>query len=129
MFEVRVISHFSAAHYLREYKGKCESLHGHNWKVEAVVVSSTLDSRQMVMDFSDLKHILNDVLSVFDHRCLNDLSCFNERNTTSERIAEYIYRELALRLKDFFKTRNIEGIALKEVAVWEQDNSCAVYRP
>ena len=74
MFKVKITTHFSAAHSLREYKGKCESLHGHNWKVEVLVSRTKLNALGMVIDFSDLKEITNNVLSEFDHKHLNDLA-------------------------------------------------------
>ncbi|RLE42528.1 6-carboxytetrahydropterin synthase QueD [Candidatus Woesearchaeota archaeon] len=126
MFEVKVVSRFSAAHYLTNYKGKCESLHGHNWKVEAVVSSSHLDSRDMVIDFKELKRMLEEVLEEFDHRLINDIGFFKRRNTTSERIAQYIFRNLKRRIKSLKGIA--KGLKLKEIRVWEQEASCAVYR-
>jgi len=128
MFEVKAVSHFCAAHYLVEYKGKCESLHGHNWQVEAVIRSKRLDHRGIVIDFKDLKKLLNEILSGLDHKLLNDLSFFHKRNTTSEIIAQFIFAELKKKLAEFLGPRKARIIKLKEVAVWEQENSCAIYR-
>ncbi len=122
MFEVKVISSFCAAHYLDNYKGKCELMHGHNWKVEVIIRSKRLDSRGMVIDFKDLKKFLNDILSRLDHKLLNELPFFRKKNTTSEQIAQYIFTELNKRIK------KMKNASLKEVVVWEQENSCAVYR-
>lgn len=128
MFEIKVVSNFCAAHYLENYKGKCESLHGHNWRIEAVVFSKTLDSRDMVIDFNDLKKALGDVIYKFDHRLLNDMPFFKKKNTTSEVIAQYIFIELKKKLTVLSKSRSIKHIKLKEIAVWEKENSCALYR-
>jgi len=128
MFEIKSIVTFSAAHYLREYKGKCESLHGHNWRVEAKVFSKELDHRGMVIDFKDLKILLGDIISNLDHKLLNDIPYFSKQNTTSELIARYIFTELAAKLRKFLGAKKSKIVRLKEVAVWEQDNSCAVYR-
>ncbi|MDP8259534.1 MAG: 6-carboxytetrahydropterin synthase QueD [Candidatus Gygaella obscura] len=116
MFEIKVIADFSSAHRLRGYKGKCEGMHGHNWKVEVVLKSKTLDKLGMVKDFSEVKRVLNDILNELDHKCLNELDCFKKVNPTSENIAKYIYKGL----KKAYKS-------LKFVSVWESDTSCASY--
>lgn len=116
MYKIKVEGHFSSAHNLRGYKGKCESLHGHNWKVEAAVTSAELDSCGMVMDFKALKQELEEQLSELDHKYLNESPCFSEVNPTSENIARYLY--LALKKK-------VPG--LSSVRVWESENSSATY--
>lgn len=128
MFEVKAAVTFSAAHYLKKYKGKCESLHGHNWKVEVRVSSKRLDYRGMVIDFKDLKKLLREITSELDHKLLNDIPYFSKRNTTSELIAQYIFTKLAAKLRKFSGAKESRKVRLKEVAVWEQDNSCAVYQ-
>ncbi len=116
MYSIKIESYFSSAHFLRNYKGKCEELHGHNWKVEVNVQSKKLNKAGMVLDFKDLKMELHKVLERLDHKCLNNLAYFKKVNPTSENIAQYIYRSL--------KT----GISsLKLVTVWESHNSCASY--
>jgi 6-pyruvoyltetrahydropterin/6-carboxytetrahydropterin synthase len=121
MYEIKVISNFSAAHFLRAYKGKCENLHGHNWKVEALVSSQVLDSAGMVMDFHDLKKIVNSVLEKLDHKHLNELGYFVKVNPSSEEIARYIFNEL----KSLVNESKCE---LKEIRVWETEGSCAIYK-
>lgn len=101
MYEIFVRSHFSAAHYLRDYPGNCEKLHGHNWTVEVSVRSSVLDDLGMAVDFRVVKKGLREVLSELDHTDLNQLDYFLARNPSSENIAAYIYS----RLKPFFKER------------------------
>jgi len=119
MYKVKVVSGFSAAHFLREYKGKCEELHGHNWKVEAHVASEQLDALGMVMDFTELKNLLAEVISEFDHVLINDLEYFKQHNPTSEYIAFYIFNKLKAKLS--------EPLVLDQVRVWEKDTSCATY--
>jgi len=119
MYRVKIISSFSAAHSLRGYLGKCEELHGHNWKVEVVVWSKKLDSTGLVIDFSKLKNILNSVLEELDHKYLNKLAYFKKNNPTSENIAFYIFNNIKKRLN--------KKINLVEVNVWETDTSCASY--
>jgi len=99
MYKVKIISNFSAAHSLRNYKGKCEALHGHNWKVEVLVSSLKLDSSGMVMDFSEVKKVVSNVLEELDHHHLNELDYFSAsggkgHNPSSEEIARYIFIKL-----------------------------------
>ncbi len=116
MYSIKVIANFSAAHNLRGYKGKCEDLHGHNWKVEVAVRRKTLDGTGMVMDFSQLKACVYAALDKLDHKYLNHLPHFKKVNPTSENIAQYIYRGLAKEIAD-----------VASVTVWENDTSCATY--
>ena len=115
-FEASVQSSFSAAHRLRGYKGRCENMHGHNWKVELSVVAEGLNKQGIVVDFVDLKKALNKVLMQLDHKVLNDIRYFKKINPTSENIAKYIYD----RVKG-------QGLRVKSVSVWETDTSCATY--
>jgi len=116
MYSIKIESGFSSAHNLRGYKGKCEELHGHNWRVEVAVARETLDKTGMVMDFKALKEKLNAILDKLDHKYLNKLSLFKKVNPTSENIAKYIY--------DILKDR---VIGLKSVTVWENNTSSATY--
>jgi len=120
MFEVAVCMNFSAAHNLKGYKGKCEVLHGHNWKVELSLRSERMDGVGMVEDFSVIKEKLKSCLSLFDHKYLNCLPYFKKANPTSENIAKLIYAKMKERLED--------GPAIvRSVKVWETENSCATY--
>lgn len=116
MFEIKVVGEFSAAHNLRGYRGKCEELHGHNWRVEVVIAGRNLNKTGMLVDFKQIKSRLNKVLDKLDHKHLNRLSYFKRANPTSENIAKYIYSNLKLRLP-----------SLKSVTVWESDDSSAIY--
>ncbi len=120
MYKLKVISFFSAGHSLRGYRGKCEALHGHNWKVEITVNSTKLDPLGMVKDFKDLKGIVHKVLEDLDHRYLNDLDYFKRHNPSSEEIARYIF----LRLKEEIRPWRLR---IREVCVWETETSCACY--
>jgi 6-pyruvoyltetrahydropterin/6-carboxytetrahydropterin synthase len=118
MYSLKVEGGFSSAHNLRGYKGKCEDLHGHNWRVEICVSSKKLDSIGMVLDFKYLKMKLNAFLEKLDHKYLNKLSYFKKVNPTSENIARYIYDQLK------------PGIPLLgSVTVWENSTSSATYVP
>ncbi len=120
MYELKVISFFSSAHSLRGYKGKCESLHGHNWRVEVLVESKLLDKQGLVLDFKELKRLVNSVLSKLDHRNLNGLSFFKKHNPSSENIAYFIYKELCKKISR-------RGCRLKRVTVWEARDACASF--
>lgn len=116
MYSIKVEADFSAAHNLRGYKGKCEELHGHNWKVEVWLQKDKLDKTGMVLDFRQLKMRLNKVLKKLDHKHLNNIAYFRRVNPTSENIAKYIYDSL-----------KAQASSLKSVTVWESDNSSASY--
>lgn len=120
MFEISIKSHFSAAHHLREYKGKCETQHGHNWDVEVYIRGSQLDSTGILVDFKDLKaHVLS-MLDQLDHTDLNSLESFTEVNPTSENIAKYLYGSLSDRM-------NCERYKVFRVSVHETPGSIASY--
>lgn len=120
MYKIKIVTNFSAAHSLRGYKGKCESLHGHNWKVEVLVSSEKLNSLGIAIDFQELKKITSKVLEELDHKHLNDLEYFRKVNPSSEQIARYIF----LRLKKLIANQKYR---LVEVLVWETETSCAGY--
>jgi 6-pyruvoyltetrahydropterin/6-carboxytetrahydropterin synthase len=116
MYIIKVEAYFSAAHNLSEYKGKCEALHGHNWKVEAAAKSDKLDKAGMVLDFKYFKSQLNKVLEKLDHKYLNHTAYFKKVNPTSENIARYIYENIRPKVP-----------GLSSVTVWESDNALATY--
>lgn len=123
MYEIRVISGFSSAHKLRGYKGKCEDLHGHNWKVEVYILSENLDKIGMVVDFKELKLVLSKVLNKLDHKYLNELPYFSASggkkvNPTSENMAKYIFEQLQSKIKK---------VKISKVTVWESDTSAASF--
>lgn len=119
-YEVYVETHFSSAHWLKNYKGKCERLHGHNWRVGVLVATDKLNKQDMVIDFTQLKRIVNKVVSQLDHRCLNSITFFKTRQTTAENIAYYIW----YRLNKLLRKYNIQKI---KVIVWETPVQYASY--
>ncbi len=135
MFEVRVEADFAAAHFLRDYNGKCENLHGHNYKVFAHVRGSELNEGGMLMDFSRLKAALRAVCKELDHTNLNDLPVFDQ-NPSAERIAVYIYKRLiellnkeGLDLSYSEKNPDKTKPTLFAVDVFETETSRARYMP
>jgi 6-pyruvoyltetrahydropterin/6-carboxytetrahydropterin synthase len=121
MYEVSVESHFDAAHYLQGYKGKCENLHGHRYKVIVSISKDLVNNIGLAYDFADLKRQLNEVLDQFDHKCLNDLEPFDKINPSAENIARTIYERLNLKLKS--------EVTLKNTQVWESPENCVTYYP
>ena len=119
-YSITIESDFSAAHRLRGYRGKCENLHGHNWKVGLTISSEVLDKIGMVCDFKEAKASLNKVIEALDHKDLNKVSPFNKKNPTSELIAEYIFNSYKKKLRGKLK--------LESVSVWETPTSCATVK-
>jgi len=122
MYQVSVEQDFDAAHFLRGYQGKCEALHGHRFRVVARVTSAQTDDVGMAYDFTVLKRHLGDILSRFDHTCLNDISPFDKKNPSSENIAATIYDELKLKLVG-------APVSLSCIEVWESPQSSVAYSP
>lgn len=111
---------FSAAHAIRGHTRGCENLHGHNYRVRVHVEAETLDPLGMVIDFADLKAVTQEVLGRFDHRVINDIPPFDQRNTTAELVAEYVFHEMQARLDG-------PRLRVARVEVWENDSACATY--
>lgn len=120
MYELTVETNFSAAHQLRGYKGKCERMHGHNWKVQVHVVAAKLDELDLAIDFHELKRLTNETVSSLDHSLLNDLFPFTEKNPSSENIAKWIFDNLK-------KKVNKGSVNLSAVTVWESESASATY--
>jgi 6-pyruvoyltetrahydropterin/6-carboxytetrahydropterin synthase len=124
MFEVAVDGMFASAHALRNYKGKCENVHGHNWKVQVVIEGERLDATGMLVDFIDVKNLMGEIIDRIDHQFLNDLKPFDELNPSAENIAKYFCDELQEGLAD-----TPVPVRIKEVKIWETDIQSATYRP
>jgi 6-pyruvoyltetrahydropterin/6-carboxytetrahydropterin synthase len=123
MYELKITNHFAAAHNLREFYGKCENLHGHNWFVEVKVRADEVDKIGLVMDFGVMKKLLNEVLDLIDHKYLNELEYFREQNPSSENIARFIFDRLETPVRDASSGR----ARLYSVSAWESDNASATY--
>ncbi|MBQ5471354.1 MAG: 6-carboxytetrahydropterin synthase QueD [Treponema sp.] len=131
MFEVRVTADFAAAHFLRDYHGKCENLHGHNYKVYAHVRGEELNEGGMLLDFTQLKESLRTVCKKLDHTNLNDLSVFDQ-NPSAERLAMYIFNgileDLSSKGIDLSYSQEKKSAWLYAVDVFETDTSRARYK-
>ena len=122
MFEVRVEEMFSSGHALRGYRGKCENVHGHNYKLEVSVAGEQLNSIGLLIDFVELRGAIRALVDKLDHRFLNDLSPFDQLNPSAENLAKYFSDNLEARLQK-------HGLRVSEVTVWETDVTSATYRP
>jgi len=120
MYELSIETGFASAHQLRGYKGKCERLHGHNWKVQISVTAERLNEIDLAIDFHELKKIANEVISPLDHAFLNDIFPFTEKNPSSENVAKWIYESLKKKIND-------DNIRVSSVTVWESDTASASY--
>ncbi len=120
MFELMVETTFSAAHQLRGYAGKCEKLHGHNWKAHIHVSAERLNEIDIAIDFHELKRFADEIISPLDHIFLNDVFPFTEINPSSENIAKWIYDSLKKKLSN-------GDVHLTAVTVWESDTASATY--
>jgi len=120
MFELSVEVSFSAAHQLRGYRGKCENMHGHNWKVQVSVMAENLNDIDIAIDFHDLKRMAREVVAPLDHAYLNDLFPFTEKNPSSENMAKWIFDNMKKKITE-------ESVRVSAVTVWESDTASATY--
>ncbi|MDY6882095.1 MAG: 6-carboxytetrahydropterin synthase QueD [Desulfatiglans sp.] len=120
MYELRVITRFASAHQLRDYGGKCENLHGHNWKIEVFVTGDSLEDNGLLIDFRLVKEAAKSVVDKLDHQCLNEIDPFTTQNPSSENIARYLFESLSQKL-------NNRMIRVSRVSAWESDTACASY--
>jgi 6-pyruvoyltetrahydropterin/6-carboxytetrahydropterin synthase len=124
MFQVSVEETFSAGHALRGYRGKCENVHGHNYRVRVTVEGPQLDNIGLLVDFVRVKAILREVMGRLDHQFVNDLEPFRTVNPSAENMAKYFYDEISRSLPDL-----PPGARVCDVILWETDTSRAEYRP
>lgn len=120
MYELKVVTQFSAAHRLNNFYGKCEALHGHNWKVEIFVQADSLDEAGLVLDFGKIKGHAKKMLDELDHTFLNELPAFQNQNPSSENLARYLFEQLGATIND-------QRVRVTRVAVWESDHTSAAY--
>jgi len=120
MFIINVKSHYDAAHFIRDYQGKCERLHGHRYEVEAALAFEELGAGGIAYDFTEAKRHLRDVAELLDHQNLNDLPAFEKIETSAENQARYIFGEMKVRLEHVRDN-------LLYVRVWETPNQWAQY--
>lgn len=120
MYELTVEVGFSAAHQLRGYKGNCENMHGHNWRVQINISADRLNDIDIAIDFREVKQVAREVISPLDHAFLNEVFPFTEKNPSSENIAKWIYDSMKKRI-------NEDDLRVAGVTVWESDSASASY--
>src|SRR3990170_8679815 len=120
MYALMVETTFASAHQLKGYKGKCERLHGHNWKVQVHVIAEKLNEIDIAIDFHEMKSLTNEVVSALDHSVLNEIFPFTEKNPSSENIAKWVYDSLSKKIDN-------ENTRVSSVTVWESETSSATY--
>ena len=123
MFEVTVEAGFSSGHYLRNYKGKCENPHGHNYKVCVTLIGAELDHAGLLVDFKLLKNLLRPIIDRIDHQMLNDLEPFTKLNPSAENMAKYFYDQTSEQLAALTQGR----VRVKKATIWETDTCTATY--
>ena len=125
MFEVTVEQTFAAGHALRHYKGKCENVHGHNYRVQVTAEGDALNSIGLLVDFVELKRVVRQIVDRLDHQFINDLEPFTVINPSAENMAKYFYDEIVsgINLAEEIPVR------ISQVKIWETETSIAVYRP
>ena len=122
MFEVTVEDTFAAGHYLRNYKGKCENPHGHNYKVLVTLQGRELDKAGLLLDFKDLKQAMKTVVDRLDHQMINEIAPFTEVNPSAENLAEWFHGELSAAVK-------AESAVVRSVTIWEGPVNSVTFRP
>ena len=121
MFEVTVEESFAAGHALRGYRGKCENVHGHNYKLQVTIQGEGLDSIGLLVDFADLKKWIRAAVAKLDHKFVNDIPPFDLVNPSAENMAKYFYDEIGPAVP--------APLRISQVMVWETDTTSATYRP
>lgn len=123
MFEVTVEAEFAAGHFLRNYRGKCENPHGHNYKVLITLCGQELDAAGLLLDFKQLKQVMRPVVERLDHQMINEIAPFTEVNPSAENLAQYFYRETSTQLRDMTEGR----VRVKDCTLFETDTTRATY--
>jgi 6-pyruvoyltetrahydropterin/6-carboxytetrahydropterin synthase len=123
MFEVTIEETFAAGHALRNYRGKCENVHGHNYRCQVTLAGPELDSIGLLVDFVELKKVVHAVLDRMDHQWLNEFPPFDVINPSAENMAKYIYDQVSTGLQDQ------KAVRVGAVKLWETDTASATYRP
>ena len=123
MYEVTVQAHFSSGHYLRDYHGKCENPHGHNYRVLVTLAGAELESNGLLLDFKVLKDILKPVVGYLDHQMINDLEPFTTLNPSAENLARYFFDQTNRQLAGVTGGR----VRVKSSTIFETDTSQATY--
>ncbi len=120
MYELKVVTKFAAAHQLTMVGSKCENMHGHNWKIEVYVKGEKTDEAGILVDFGIIKKQVRDIMSMLDHKYLNELEYFRQSQPSSENIAHFIATELQKKI-------DTPTVSVSRVTAWESDDAGATY--
>jgi len=120
MYELKVVTRFAAAHQLTMVGSKCENMHGHNWKIEVIVVGKKLDHAGVLLDFGVIKAHIAEIMDMLDHQYLNALDYFRQHQPSSENIAYFVAAELKKRIHN-------PAVSISRVSAWESEDACATY--
>jgi 6-pyruvoyltetrahydropterin/6-carboxytetrahydropterin synthase len=123
MYEVTVEAGFSSGHYLRNYRGKCENPHGHNYKVRITLAGQKLDQAGLLVDFKDLREVMKRTIDRLDHKMINEVDPFTELNPSAENLAKYFYDEITEKLDQATAGR----VQVKNVTIFETETTTATY--
>ncbi|PYV87896.1 MAG: 6-carboxytetrahydropterin synthase QueD [Acidobacteria bacterium] len=123
MYEITVEDTFAAGHYLRNYKGKCENPHGHNYKVRITLAGQKLDQAGLLVDFKDLREVMKRTIDRLDHKMINEVDPFTELNPSAENLAKYFYDEITEKLDQATAGR----VQVKNVTIFETETTTATY--
>lgn len=123
MYEVTVEAGFSAGHFLRNYRGKCENPHGHNYKVRITLLGRELDAAGLLLDFKQLKHVMRPVIDRLDHQMINEIAPFTELNPSAENLARYFFDETNRQMDEMTAGR----VRVKDCTIYETDTTTATY--
>jgi 6-pyruvoyltetrahydropterin/6-carboxytetrahydropterin synthase len=131
MFQVWVEESFAAGHALRGYRGKCENVHGHNYKVRVTLEGEALNSIGLLVDFKDLKEAIHTTIRKLDHHFINDVPPFDVLNPSAENLAKYFHDEVSRLLASGVPASDGNPPSapchVQQVTVWETDNTTATY--
>jgi 6-pyruvoyltetrahydropterin/6-carboxytetrahydropterin synthase len=120
MYELKTVTHFAAAHHLTMVGAKCENMHGHNWKIEVYVSGEKTDAAGILVDFGVIKKHVREIMSMLDHKYLNELDYFQHSQPSSENIAYFVATELQKRVDN-------QAVSVSRVTAWESEDACATY--
>ncbi|OFW35884.1 MAG: 6-carboxytetrahydropterin synthase QueD [Acidobacteria bacterium RIFCSPLOWO2_12_FULL_60_22] len=127
MFQVSVEETFAAGHALRGYRGKCENVHGHNYKIHVILEGPSLNSIGLLYDFKDLKEAIQRAIRKLDHRFLNEIPPFDVVNPSAENLAKYLYEEVSRLLEEAGSGNAGAPCNVRRVTVWETETTKATY--
>ncbi len=137
MYYLKTESAFDAAHFLKDYEGKCRNIHGHRWRVVAEIqgekLSEERQERGMLVDFSELKKMLKGACDALDHSLIYEKGSLKEKTLEALREEDFRLNEVPFRptaenfSEYFYRVLQDKGFSVHRVDVYETPNNCASY--